>query len=106
MATKGSTVLKRNSTTGKFLVDLPRKVREEAGLKEGDSLILTTTQDGRIIMRPKSGSLRDLRGVSATRFKAHDPVIRDARHGKLVSMPDAKRRPASTKVEAVSAKKR
>ena len=106
MAIKGSTVLKRNSTTGKFLVDVPRNVREQAGLKEGDSLIITTTQDGRIIMRPKSGSLRDLRGVTATRIKANDQAIRDARSGKLVPVSDAKNRPATTKVETVSVKKR
>ena len=106
IATKGSTVLKRNSTTGKFLVDVPRNVREKTGLKEGDSLIITTTQDGRIIMRPKSGSLRDLRGVSATRIKANDQAIRDARSGKFVSVSDAKKRSASTKVETVSVKKR
>jgi len=106
MATKGSTVLKRNSTTGKFLVDVPRNVRETAGLKEGDSLIITTTQDGRIIMRPKSGTLRDLRGVTATRIKANDQTIRDARSGKVVSVPDTKKRPTSTKAETVSVKKR
>ena len=106
MATKGSTVLKRNSTTGKFLVDVPRNVREQAGLKEGDSLIITTTLDGRIIMRPKSGSLRDLRGVIATRIKANDQAIRNARSGKFVTVPDAKKRPASTKMQTVSAKKR
>lgn len=106
MATKGSTVLKRNSTTGEFLVDVPRNVREKTGLKEGDSLIMTTTQDGRIIMRPKSGSLRDLRGVTTTRIKANDQVIRDARSRALVSVSGAKRRPASTKLETVSVKKR
>jgi AbrB family looped-hinge helix DNA binding protein len=106
MTTKGSTVLKRNSTTGKFLVDVPRNVREQTGLKEGDSLIITTTQDGRIIMRPKSGSLRDLRGVSATRIKANDQAIRNALNGKSVSVSDAKNRPATIEVQAVSVKKR
>jgi len=38
MATKGSTILKRDSTTGKFLVNMPRDVRETVGLKEGDPL--------------------------------------------------------------------
>ena len=106
MATKGSTVLKRNSTTGKFLVDVPRNVREQTGLKEGDSLIITTTQDGRIIMRPKSGSLRDLRGVTPTRIKANDQAIRDAHSGKFVPVSDATERSASMKVETVPAKKR
>lgn len=106
MATKGSTVLKRNSTTGKFLVDVPRNVREQAGLKEGDSLIITTTQDGRIIMRPKSGSLRDLRGVTATRIKASDQAIRDARSGQFVPMPKAKKQSSSTKIQSLPAKKR
>lgn len=106
MATKGSTVLKRNGTTGKFLVDVPRNVREQAGLKEGDSLIITTTQDGRIILRPKSGSLRDLRGVTRTTIKASDHAIRIARSGRLVSDSDSKKRPASAKVEADSVKKR
>lgn len=103
MAAKDSTVLKRNSSTGKFLVDVPRDVGEQAGLKEGDSLIITT---GRIIMRPKSGSLRDLRGVTATRIKANDQAIRDARSGQWVSVSDAKKRPAATKMPTVSVKKR
>ena len=106
MATKGSTVLKRNGTTGQFLVDMPRNVREQAGLKEGDSLIITTTQDGRIIMRPKSGGLRDLRGVTATKTKASDQAIRNARPAKLVSVSDARKRPASGKMETGSVKKR
>ena len=106
MATKDSTVLKRNGNTGKFLVDVPRDVGEQAGLKEGDSLIITTTQDGRIIMRPKSRSLRDLRGVTATRIKANDQSIRDARSGQWASVSDAKKRPAATKMQTVSIKKR
>ncbi len=105
MATKGSTVLKRNTLTGKFMVDMPRNVSEQAGLKEGDSLIITTTQDGRVIMRAKSGTLRDLRGVTATRIKADDQAIRNARSGTFVSVSDAKKPPASTKMQTVSVKK-
>ena len=106
MATKGSTVLKRDSKSGEFLVDVPRDVREKTGLKEGDPLIITTTQDGRIIMRPKSGSLRDLRGVTPTKIKANDQMIRDARNRKLVPVSGAKKRPTSTKMETTSVKKR
>ena len=107
MATKGSTVLKRDSTTGEFLVDVPRDVREKTGLKEGDPLIITTTQDGRIIMRRKSGSLRDLRGVTPTKIKASDKMIRDARNRKLIPVSAAKKRPTSpTTMETVSDKKR
>jgi hypothetical protein len=40
-----------------------------------------------------------LRGVSATRIKASDQVIRDARSAKFVSVPNAKKLPASAKVE-------
>ena len=106
MATKGSTVLKRDSTTGKFLVDVPRDVREKTGLKEGDPLIVTTTQDGRIILRPKSGSLRDLRGVTPTKIKASDQMIRDVRTRKSVPVSGAKKRPTSTEMETVSVRKR
>ena len=107
MATKGSTVLKRDSTTGKFLVDVPRDVREKTGLKEGAPLIITTTQDGRIILRPKSGNLRDLRGVTPTKIKASDEMIRDAGNRELSPASGAKKRPTSpTTMETVSVKKR
>ena len=90
MATKGSTFLERNTTTGRFLVDLPRDVREKTGLKDGDAIVLTTTPDGRIILRPKSGSLKDLRGVSATKIKADDRTIREALSGRRTSITSLK----------------
>lgn len=84
MATKGSTaVLKRNSSTGKYVVAVPGSVRKASGLKEGDAVVFTVTPDGRTIMRPKTGSLRDLRGVTSTKIHATDKAIRDSRTGEL-----------------------
>ena len=105
MAKSNSAVLKRNTSTGKYVVAVPREVREKAGLKDGDSLIITTTQDGRIILRSKSGSLRDLRGAASTRIRASDQAIRHARDGKIVSTSAATKRPASTEIDRIPKKK-
>ena len=84
MATKSSVaVLKRNSSTGKYVVAVPGSVRKASGMKEGDAVVFTVTPDGRTIMRPKTGSLRDLRGVTSTKIHATDKAIRDSRTGEF-----------------------
>ena len=107
MATKGSTaVLKRNSSTGKYVVAVPGSVRKASGLKDGDAVVFTVTPDGRTIMRPKTGSLRDLRGVTSTKIHATDTVIRDARTGEFrAKAPPKKKGEGQTAVDS-RAKKR
>lgn len=88
MANKGSSaVLKRNSANGAYVVAVPRSVRKASGLKEGDAVVFSLTPDGRTIMRPKTGSLKDLRGVTSTKIKASDKVIQDARGAKSNPTP-------------------
>lgn len=83
MVTKeSSAVLKRNNSTGTYDVAVPGSVRKASGLKEGDAVVFTVTPDGRTIMRRKTGSLKDLRGVTSTKIRASDKTIRDARTGK------------------------
>jgi bifunctional DNA-binding transcriptional regulator/antitoxin component of YhaV-PrlF toxin-antitoxin module len=56
MATKSTTaVVKRDSSTGKYVVSVPSSVRTASGMKEGDAVVFTVTPDGRAIMRPKTG---------------------------------------------------
>lgn len=52
-------------------------------MKEGDAVVFTVTPDGRAIMRPKTGSLRDLRGVTQSKIHATDKAIRDLRTGEV-----------------------
>jgi bifunctional DNA-binding transcriptional regulator/antitoxin component of YhaV-PrlF toxin-antitoxin module len=86
MATKASSsVLKRDVHTGRYVLAVPRSVRDAAGLKEGDAVIFTTTRDGRTIMTPKTGSLRDLRGVVATKVHLTDKEIKDSLSGRVSS---------------------
>lgn len=88
MATNGSSaILKRDSSTGRYVVTVPSSVRKATGLKDGDAVVFTVTPDGRAIMRPKTGSLRDLRGVMPTKVHATDKAIRDARTGEFKATP-------------------
>ena len=93
MGTKSdSAVLKRSSSTGGYVVAVPSNVRKATGLREGDAVVFTVTPDGRTIMRPKTGSLRDLRGVAPTKIHATDKTIRDARTGSIKATPSRTKR--------------
>lgn len=75
-----STVSSRNQVT------IPADVRRAAGIKPGADISFTPLPDGRVILRQKSGDLRDLRGV----------LTRDQRTGEMVSSKAGKLLPASS----------
>lgn len=88
MANPGSSaVLERNSRAGEYAIAVPSSVRMATGLKEGDTVAFTVTPDGRTIMRPKTGPLRDLRGATPSKIRATDRAIRNARAGVVVLKP-------------------
>ena len=49
----------RMSTRGR--VTIPRELREELGLKPGDRIVFSETENG-ILLHPLRGTLQDLRG--------------------------------------------
>ena len=74
VATKAKATSQSATVSSRNQVTIPADVRRAAGIKAGSGVTFTTLKDGRVIMRQKSGDLRDLRGV----------LTRDARTGQLV----------------------
>lgn len=90
-AAKGATV----SPTGQ--VTIPASVRNAAGIKGGSNVVFTPLPDGRVVMRTKSGTLADLRGIVKTTRHATDAQIRNLKPGTVVRPPKAAKKPAHVK---------
>ena len=65
-------------------VVIPANVRKSAGIRAGSDVVFTPLADGRVVMRVKSGTLADLRGVVKTKRHATDAQIRNGKRGTLV----------------------
>jgi len=49
--------------TSKGQVTIPKAVREELGLKEGDRVAFRVLEDGTVVVEPETIELLDLRGI-------------------------------------------
>ena len=55
--------------TTKGQVTIPKAVRDELGLREGDRVAFRVLEDGTVIVEPENVDLLDLRGVLKPRRK-------------------------------------
>jgi len=74
------------TVTTKGQVTIPKAVRDELGLKEGDRVAFRVLEDGTVIVEPETNDLSDLRGILKPKRKGvtisdMDEAIR----GKAVS---------------------
>ncbi|MDX1569451.1 MAG: type II toxin-antitoxin system PrlF family antitoxin [Xanthomonadales bacterium] len=66
------------AVTSKGQITIPAEVRKAMGLKARDRVVFTVLHDGTTVMRAKTGSIKDLKGVLKRRGK---PVaVADMRH--------------------------
>jgi len=92
--------MSQGTLTSKGQTTIPKEIRDELGLKAGDQLMYRVDK-GRIVITPKTGSIRDLIGIF------HDPNRKpltvaemDEAIGKAVmeryerSLPSKRREPA------------
>ena len=70
------------SATGQVVI--PADVRKTAGIKGGSDVVFTPLPDGRVVMRVKSGTLADLKGIAKTKVRATDAQIRGGKPGSVV----------------------
>jgi AbrB family looped-hinge helix DNA binding protein len=52
------------AVTSKGQITIPIEVRKKLGLKAGDRVRFVVGADGEVILKPKTGSIMDLRGVA------------------------------------------
>lgn len=51
------------AVTSKGQITIPIEVRKKLGLKPGDRVLFEESESGEIVLKPKTGSIMDLRGV-------------------------------------------
>ncbi len=51
------------AVTSKGQITIPIQVRKKLGLKPGDRVLFEESESGEIVLKPKTGSIMDLRGV-------------------------------------------
>lgn len=51
------------AVTSKGQITIPAEVRKELGLKTGDRVLFVKGENGEYILRPKTGSIKELRGI-------------------------------------------
>jgi AbrB family looped-hinge helix DNA binding protein len=49
--------------TSKGQVTIPKAVRDELGLREGDRIAFRVLEDGTVVVEPETVEIRDLRGI-------------------------------------------
>jgi AbrB family looped-hinge helix DNA binding protein len=84
MVKAASNIATRSTVSGRGQVTIPADVRNAAGIMPGSVVVFSRLPDGRIILRVKSGTLADLKGIVKTDRHATDAQIRDLREGTLV----------------------
>jgi antitoxin PrlF len=55
--------------TSKGQITLPSRVRDRLNVGPGDSVVFVEGQDGKIVVRSKSGTLSDMRGMLSGKSK-------------------------------------
>lgn len=58
-------------------VVIPAAIRSAVGITGGTNVVFTSLPDGRVLMRAKSGTLADLKGIVKTNRHATDAEIRN-----------------------------
>jgi antitoxin PrlF len=51
------------AVTSKGQITIPIEVREKLGIKPGDRVRFVENEKGEIVLKPKTGSIMDLRGI-------------------------------------------
>ncbi|WP_295538181.1 type II toxin-antitoxin system PrlF family antitoxin [uncultured Pseudacidovorax sp.] len=71
------------SMTSKGQITIPADVRRQMGLGTGERVVFTTLDDGTTVMRAKTRSIQDLRGLLKPEHKGRKPVaVEDMDIGK------------------------
>jgi AbrB family looped-hinge helix DNA binding protein len=55
--------------TSKGQITIPKAVRDELGLREGDRVAFRVLEDGRVVVEPETIDLLDLQGILKPRRK-------------------------------------
>lgn len=52
-----------STLTSKGQTTIPKKIRDELGLKPGDKLEFYLEEEGRVVLRPATRDVRELKGI-------------------------------------------
>jgi AbrB family looped-hinge helix DNA binding protein len=68
-----------SAVTSKGQITIPAEVRKAMGLKARDRVVFTTMHDGTTVMRAKTKSIKDMKGV--LKHEGKRVPISEMRHG-------------------------
>lgn len=70
-----------STITSKGQTTIPKEIRDALGLKAGDKVRFTLLPNGKVIMRPKNRSIKDLAGILYDPDREPIP-IEDMKYGR------------------------
>jgi antitoxin PrlF len=75
-------VMSEATVTSKGQITIPADIRKALGLSAGERVVFTQLEDGTTIMRSKTRSILDLKGMLKPRRGTHKVAVEDMRFGR------------------------